>query len=327
MQVGRVVALSVAVCAAASSGSAQPAMGELQIGAQVRVRADKPDADIVKGTILSSTRDSLFMITSKRKIAIARRDVQQLEVKRRRTRSAGALRLATWVGAVSAVIFTPAALGTEDYDCGVDRCRAEGGDAAQIAVLALASSLYGQVIGAIWPGRRWLPVAADSLHAAGIKPPAQGARVRITAAGYTAPDFEGTVATATPDSLVILARAGSVVAVPMSALTRLEVANGRDRGAGALRGLRQAVPVAGLYLALGWQESAVTVYRNGIPQSKDTEVASALFGAAAFTAALGAGLGAAIAPRQWIEPRTSTSLLVSPDARGRAMRVGLVHRF
>ena len=327
MPVIRVVALSIAVCVVASPGSAQSVMGELQRGAAVRVRADGADAGRVKGTLLASSPDSLVLMSGQREISVARRDVRSLEVKRRRTRSAGALRLAAWVGGLTAAVFTPLYLGVEEYSCGSDQCRDEGGDIAQIAAVGFSGSIYGQVIGAIWPGRQWLPVPPDAPSSGSLRPPASGRLVRVSAPGYTAPALEGTVTNSTPDSLVLLARGGTVIAVPMAAVTGIEYASGRNRGAGALRGLMQAAPVAGLYLSMAWMESSVKSYRNGSLQHSDSDFTAAMLGGAVFSAVVGAGLGAAIAPRQWSEPRASTSLLVSPDARGRAMRVGLVRRF
>ena len=266
-----------------------------------------------------------MLVTKERQIAVARRDVGVLDVKRRRARSSGALRLATWFGVIGAAVFGPASLGNDEYRCGDDECRAEGGDAAQIALSGFALSLWGQAIGAIWPGSEWRPVAPVASIANNISPPTRGSRVRITAPGFTAPDFEGDVATASSDSLSLIVRS-SVINVPMTAVTRLGYANGANRARGAVRGLIQAVPLAGLYLSLGALDHSTDVYRNGVLQ-EETDVMQEAIVVAGITLAAGAGLGAILAPPAWVERKSSTSLLVSPDIQHRAMRVGLAIRY
>ena len=233
--------------------------------------------------------------------------------------------MATWFGAIGAALFGPATLGGEEYTCGADQCRSEGGDAAQIAVTGFAFAAWGQAIGAIWPGSKWLPLAPMPSTSNGISPPPRGSHVRITAPGYAAPDLEGDVATATSDSLSLLVRS-NVINVPMAAVSRLEYANGPDRAAGAVRGMLQAIPLAGFQLAIGWLDQSTDVYRNGVLQENSSVMGDAAL-ASALTLGIGAGLGAIIAPPAWAERRSATGLLVAPDAQRRAMRVGLAMRF
>jgi len=321
----RLLAFFSALCVASSAAFAQAATGELRPGITVRIRADSSGPSRIKGMLISATRDSLVLATEERQIAVARRDVRVLDLKRRRARSSGALRMATWFGVIGAGLFGPASLGDEEYQCGNDQCRTEGGEAAQIALIGVAFALWGQGIGALWPGSEWLPVTPVASATGNVRPPLRGNRVRVTAPGFTAPDLEGDVANATSDSLALLVRS-SVVNIPMAAITRLEIADGENRARGALRGLLQAVPVAAFYVALGLFDQSTDVYRNGVLQQSTDFTEDALI-AAGISLAAGAGIGAVVAPPAWTERRTSTSLLVTPDPRHRALRVGLAIRY
>src|SRR5262245_52622267 len=256
MRFACLLVLSVALSATSSQGFAQSATGELRPGVSVRVRPDGPNSSRVKGTLVSATRDSLVIASDDINQAFARRDLRELEVKRRRSRTRGALRLATWVGVISAALFTPSAIGTGEYQCGrdlEDQCRNEGNDFGQIVGFGFLLSLYGQAIGAIWPGREWLKVDVTSSATGNFRPPARGSRVRITAPGYTAPLLEGVVGASSSDSLSLIVRS-TVINVPMTAVTQLQYGNEADRTGGVARGLLQATPLTATYLALALQE-------------------------------------------------------------------------
>ena len=247
-------------------------------------------------------------------------------MKRRRARSSGALRRAMWVGVISTAVLAPVYLGPDQFPCGSDQCRTEGGDFGQIATPAFVFAVFGQAIGAIWPGRTWLAMSPTPQEGANISLPPRGSRVRITAAGYTAPDLEGVVATSTADSLALLVQS-SVIAVPKTAISHIEYAIGKDRLGGAWRGVKQAIPTVGVYVSAALLEHSEKEYRNGVYIAPNEELVQSLVSTAAFALGVGAGLGALIAPHQWDSRGVSTGLLLAPDSQHQALRVGLAMTF
>jgi hypothetical protein len=150
--------------------------------------------------------------------------------------------------------------------------------------------------------------------------------VRITAAGYTAPDIEGVVAASSADSLALLVQS-SVIAVPRTAISHIEYATGKDRLGGAWRGVKQAIPTVGVYASAALMEHTEKEIRNLEYVEPNKDLVQRLLGTAAFAVGVGAGLGALIAPHHWDSRGASTSLLVAPDIQRQALRVGLAMKF
>ena len=127
---------------------------------------------------------------------------------------------------------------------------------------------------------------------------APGARVRVTAPTVAEGTVVGTVASAHSDTLVLEVNEDSLLAIPLTAVTSLEVSEGQSSSAGYLAVLGGLVGIwAGALIASSNVESSGGFLAGGF----ERELA-AVGGAVAglfVGAILGAGIGSAIMTENW----------------------------
>lgn len=151
-------------------------------------------------------------------------------------------------------------------------------------------------------------------------PLGEGTRVRITAPTVLDRRFAGEVVQMTADTLV-LARRDEDLAVPLDAVERIELSQGRDRFRGMLWG-------AGIGALAGTAAGALACEASGT-ECTGTEEGGAL---AMFVGALGGGgagalAGFAIGGERWVTireaPGSPFALAAAPAPRGVAVGVAL----
>jgi hypothetical protein len=143
-----------------------------------------------------------------------------------------------------------------------------------------------------------------------------GARVRITAPGVVADDYEGTVLSRSADTLVIGSTNLAPIAVPVSRITGLSMSRGKSRSAGAVRGMNWGAGVlGGLGLVLAATAKPCTTCRDSTITMGDR-----IGGVIAFSvvgAIYGAPIGALIGTERWetFDLKLRTSIHHSDDGR------------
>jgi hypothetical protein len=127
-----------------------------------------------------------------------------------------------------------------------------------------------------------------------VTDPLIGSRVRLdTASGSR---VLGTLVSIDADTLRLAGSgAGATIAVPRALVISFEVSAGRERGRGARRGAIAGGAVGLALIVASLRNDTVTVNR----QSSDLHVAVPV---AIGLVALGAGIGAAVAPERWESP-------------------------
>ena len=286
---------------------------EVQPGARVRIEAPGAVAGSYEGTVLARTADTLILggpHVSPIRVPIAQ--ITGLEISHGMSRERGAKIGMKWgvpiTTALGASILTAIAA---DDSCPTCYPLKASEVVSGLALSALVGAIYGASIGAMIGKERWdrfeLPRGAAiavrrdpvAVTAPAATPPVfmgvgtrfgelqAGARVKVVAPGVVAGRSEATVIRTTPDTLWLSLSGAGPSAVPLRAITELEVSRGKNRLAGALRG---AMYGAGIGVPLGL---------SGNTQSDDLSDTEFFFAQVAGGAMIGAAIGAYIGREHW----------------------------
>jgi hypothetical protein len=178
-----------------------------------------------------------------------------------------------------------------------------------------------------------LPVRATDAQDAARAPLASDVRVRVTAPGLHRKPIVGRLVRADRDTIALAAGAlAPLVSIPVAAVTRLEVSQGRRAGAGARRGAAMTALVVG---AAGATLTTIVAVDAAIERARpgrcgesgcyygQTVVAVLSVVATAAGAAGGALVGALVGAEGWervsVPPRVGLAPL--PTGRGLAVRL------
>ena len=163
-----------------------------------------------------------------------------------------------------------------------------------------------------------LPLASVDAQLAELTP---GTKVRLRAPTAVAGQLKGLVIARTNDSVTVTRENATPVAIPLAALTSLEISRGKSRLRGAGKGALWGAGSASLLFALIPADDCAAGESG--PACETLSVGESVALGAIGGAMWGVLIGALVGSERWERAILPSQVTVAPAPRGRGLQVGL----